>query len=77
MLTRSLNSLVDDSLLLALVHVGIALLDESAAGVGCAESVEALVHSALERVVLPTEDVVTVMPIPGAVDLISMCRRAI
>jgi len=70
--TSSLDGLVDDLLLLALVHVGIALLDEGLAGVGETESVEALVHGALERIILPAEDVVTVMPIPGTVDLIRL-----
>lgn len=63
----ALDTLVDDGLHLASVHVGVGLLGELPARVGETESVEAVVHGLLESITLPTEDVVTVLSIPGGV----------
>jgi hypothetical protein len=65
--SSTLNTLVDDGLDSARVHVGIRLLDEGTAGVGETKGVEALVHSTLQSVTLPTEDVVTVLSVTGGV----------
>lgn len=66
---RTLNTLIDNGRHSAGVHRVVALSLEGAAAVGGTEGVEAVVHSTLESVAFPSEDVVTVMSIPGGVTL--------
>jgi hypothetical protein len=49
-----------------LVHVSVRLLLKYAARIGETEDIEAVIHGLLERTLLPTKDVVTVMSIAGA-----------
>ena len=54
----SIGLLWDTSLLRASVHLTLGVDSQSTAALGLATSICALVHSPLERITVPTEDVV-------------------
>ena len=64
--TSSFNDLVDSDLLSATVHVGVRDDSELTASSRLATHVSAAVHSPLERVALPAEDVVSVLTEAGS-----------
>jgi len=55
------DDFVDDGLLLARVHLRVVLNGEFTAAFGLTTNVSAFVHGPLERIVLPAEEVVTVL----------------
>lgn len=63
----SFNTLVDDGIHGAAVHFSIAVPGEGTARLGLATDVCALVHCTLKGIILPTEDVVSVLSIPSGV----------
>jgi hypothetical protein len=61
------NTLVDNGVESAAVHVGLRVDSEGAARLGLATDIRARIHGPLERVILPAEDVVSVLSVTGGI----------